>query len=873
MLVQNSVYVNRYIGNGVTTKFAFQFPILDAAHLKVVKQVSATPAGGAVKPSDEEVVPATEYTVSGVGVPGGGEVTFKVAPANGEKIALVRDTPITQLYQYTELDSFPAESHENALAKLTLICQELAEELSRAIVVGVTDGQSSEEYIEKFWKAWGETLEAYVKIQIALGNLFSQTIVPFTTQNNVLEYSVGDDVILDPDANNLLLSVGGVVQEPDQAYTIIDKNHIRFTANPGAGLRAWGISCLSFANPDIRAIVQKALEKIWAEANKIIAADAFVVPGTTEARNLLERFGDFVNVKDFGAKGDGTTDDTSAINAALSFATAKKSLLFFPAGTYSASRGLVGFRSVRKIGSGVIKRGAYTYSITPTTLDTNVFYVSPTGDVYNDGLTPDTPITISTAFSSMRYLAGAAETGQWKIKFLSGTYRDKGVRLSYLPSFSKPLTLEGEREILPISTEAEYSDDFLYYTDNQCTSVPYEYDPDTWLEAKRAGLWRQRPTVTWDGTDSTEHYALRMSQPNVIPLTLFMQDITFANWKHVGFEGTSGGIAIDGCVTYSLRCRFYNCGVGEWYRSGQSTHKQNVYRDCGIGTRGQYSHSGTIGDVAGGACLFSGCNIGMHVGRASVMHNDGNHYSGCGYNCETAYLSRNAVVGGVYRDWKTACFLQYNNSIVTNPESAKYIGSLSGNTPLSMSSFGSIVESGGDGIAPSIAGYAFPYRHTMIHTGTTERTILTGDGYGRIVTIPKRICAIKGTPNSGLIVRIRLWCALKGNGTAKIELANTAGEEYSFGEILFPFAGAAWIEFELHASAPDSASGRCGAHCHARLLGGSTPISLHNISSTVWNATMVGETLDANLLRFYVTLSDASATFTVGGWYTELYRG
>ena len=462
-----------------------------------------------------------------------GRVTLMAPVASGLIVVIYRLEPYVQLLELLNSGKFDLVKLEECLDHIVMLTQQNRDELLRCLQVPPGSEMTPEEFVIDLLKKYGEILDAWQKISIALQNLFSQTIVPFTTRDGVLEYEVGEDVILDPDANNLLLSLDGVVQEPDRAYTIVDKNHIRFTTNPGAGLRCWGISCLSFANPDIRSIVQKALEKIWAEANKIIATDAFVVPGTTEARNLLERFGDFINVKDFGAKGDGTTDDTKAINAALSFAAAKKSLLFFPAGTYSAPQGLVGFRSVRKIGSGVIKRGAYTYSITPTTVDTNVFYVSPTGGVYNDGLTPDTPITISTAFSSMRYLAGAAETGQWKIKFLPGTYRDNGVRITYLPSFSKPLTLEGEREILSISTEAEYSDDFLYYTDSQCTSVPYVYDPDTWLEAKRAGLWRQRPTVTWDGTDSTEHYALRMSQPNVIPLTLFIQDITFANWKHV----------------------------------------------------------------------------------------------------------------------------------------------------------------------------------------------------------------------------------------------------------------------------------------------------------------------------------------------------
>jgi hypothetical protein len=52
--------------------------------------------------------------------------------------------------------------------------------------------------------------------------------------------------------------------------------------------------------------------------------------GSTTARTLENRFADVVNVKDFGAKGDGVTDDTAAIQAA--FSSGKD--LFFSSGTY-----------------------------------------------------------------------------------------------------------------------------------------------------------------------------------------------------------------------------------------------------------------------------------------------------------------------------------------------------------------------------------------------------------------------------------------------------------------------------------------------------------------------------------------------------------
>jgi hypothetical protein len=56
------------------------------------------------------------------------------------------------------------------------------------------------------------------------------------------------------------------------------------------------------------------------------------------ARTVKNKFQDVVSVKDFGAKGDGATDDTTAITAADTYAISVGARLYFPAGTYMASQ-------------------------------------------------------------------------------------------------------------------------------------------------------------------------------------------------------------------------------------------------------------------------------------------------------------------------------------------------------------------------------------------------------------------------------------------------------------------------------------------------------------------------------------------------------
>ena len=153
MTVSSSTAKVSYSANGTAHSFAYTFKIFADADLTVVVR-SATGA-------ETTQTLNTHYIVTNAGNSSGGNVLFKYntgtssdahysssnhRPANGTTVVIKRVLTKTQTTDYVENDSFPAESHESALDRLTFITQGMQEELDRALKLSVTNTMTSTEF-------------------------------------------------------------------------------------------------------------------------------------------------------------------------------------------------------------------------------------------------------------------------------------------------------------------------------------------------------------------------------------------------------------------------------------------------------------------------------------------------------------------------------------------------------------------------------------------------------------------------------------------------------------------------------------------------------------------------------------------------------
>jgi len=119
-----------YNGNGATTAFSFPYRFLTNADLVVIKV--------AADGTETTLTLNTNYTVTGADDDAGGTVTLSVAPLSGQRVVIYRSVSITQEVDYITGDPFPAETHERALDRLTMVAQQQQDAIDRSAKLSET---------------------------------------------------------------------------------------------------------------------------------------------------------------------------------------------------------------------------------------------------------------------------------------------------------------------------------------------------------------------------------------------------------------------------------------------------------------------------------------------------------------------------------------------------------------------------------------------------------------------------------------------------------------------------------------------------------------------------------------------------------------
>lgn len=195
MTVSSQTSRDDYLGNGVTIDHPVTFRFLANTHLRVLRTVIATNVTTVLI---LDSLGPDGFSVTGAGLPAGGNVRTVTPPAVGERLSILRDMPFTQLIDYISNDPFPAESHERGLDERTMENQQMLEVVGRAITLppqttGVSTDLPAPQALNLLrWNASETALENAVPPEIATvapGAVVDATVSPIAAiQGTKLNY-------------------------------------------------------------------------------------------------------------------------------------------------------------------------------------------------------------------------------------------------------------------------------------------------------------------------------------------------------------------------------------------------------------------------------------------------------------------------------------------------------------------------------------------------------------------------------------------------------------------------------------------------------------------------------------------------------------
>ena len=308
------------------------------------------------------------------------------------------------------------------------------------------------------------------------------------------------------------------------------------------------------------------------------------ITGLTNIKNVqaaieeLTRVTGFeISVKDspYGAVGDGTTLDQTALAAAVAAAYAAGAHLYWPAGTYVSNASIPNFHDVKHYGPGVVKRGSNLFYISGQNGRTNHLFVSATGDDANDGLSASQPgATIQVGVNRIK--AWPANKAAWVLNLAAGSY-------------SEAVTM-------------------------------YRFQPEALITIQGPDVSNGTPTAIVDGTFSASSTAFGIYQCGgaIVFHDLLVQDFT-----------SGSGFYFRNSTCYFWNVHVNNCKTGISYSEHANFLPDDYCRiDCNsiassIGIYGLYNVSHDMsGTNASQSVLVENCNEGIVLAEGATGHLD-----------------------------------------------------------------------------------------------------------------------------------------------------------------------------------------------------------------------------------------------------------
>lgn len=353
-----------------------------------------------------------------------------------------------------------------------------------------------------------------------------------------------------------------------------------------------------------------------------------------------------VNVADYGAVGDGVTNDTTALTNAYTYAYNNGKILLYPDdNTYLTTASIPYFHNVPAIGRGIIKRGTDLYYILPENSDdeNHIYYDIDSGNNDNDGLSASQPRrTLAQARADILWLntQGLLAAGYWTFHF-SGNATNVGLNLS-------PLAINSAYPIV-------FDFDNVTITHNSSTTLDAAISTSVGTFEIHGNL-----TINGGSKDLTYGVFSRAGQMRIASTaTVTVNDSEFGFFADDGcyFTIDSTTTVTDGCTT---GCEFNfsdgadfsahnNCTYGTTLSRNSTAHintrvtnasatclllqhssRGNFYSTCNFKTSalGVETHDSSVLSIGSGTSLATVCNMGTGDACTKVARHFGSSNNG-----------------------------------------------------------------------------------------------------------------------------------------------------------------------------------------------------------------------------------------------------